>query len=1102
MIVTFHVRRAIAAAAVLALAAIRTAAQAPMVDGSAFDTTAFSALTWREIGPFRGGRSVAVAGSGARANEFWMGTTGGGVYRTDDGGYTWLPSGEKYFGGTIGAFGVSESNPDVVYVGTGEWGIRGNVSAGNGVWKTTDDGKTWTHVGLEKAGQIARVRVHPTNPDLVYAAVLGHAYGPSADRGVFKSTDGGKTWRKVLFRNDSTGAIDLSMDATNPDVLYASLWQAGRTPWQLVSGGAGSGLFKSTDAGEHWTEITRNPGLPSGLLGTMGIAVSPANANRVWALVENKDAGGVYRSDDAGATWHYLSGEHKLRQRAWYYSKLYPDPKNQNVLYAPNVQLYKSTDGGATWRWLPDPHGDDHDMWIAPNDPMRMIQSSDGGASVSYNGGKTWSLQDFATAQFYHVATTNHFPYRVCGAQQDNSALCGPSRYAGGIPFEQWYDPGGGESGYIEPKPDEPDVTFGGDNSGLMTRKDHKTDFLRVISVWPNSPDGRPAAESKYRFQWTAPIMFSPHNPRVLYTGGNVVFKSTNEGQNWTAISPDLTRNDPTTTGIAGGPITHDQSTAEYYATVFTIAESFKTEGVLWAGSDDGLIHVTRDGGKTWTNVTPPNFGDFTRVSLIEAGHYGEGTAYVAANRYQLQDDSPLIYKTGDFGKTWTKIVTGLPGAEFVRSVREDPVRPGLLFASTERSVYVSFDDGAHWRSLKQNLPWVPVHDLMIKGADLIAATHGRSFWILDDITPLRTMAPATATAALHLYQPIDVFRVHWGQVDPSQAPSQPLGKNPASGAIIYYSLAAAAQPVKIDILDAKGKLIRSFSSEMDSLERADSVLKESIKATKGDSIRKTGAAPDTAAISASLAGFENEANPPWPQRVPPEPRAPNKPGLNQFAWNMNYPGARMFTGMLGVYTDGPMALAGAYWVRVTAGGNSDSARFTLRNDPRIEVKQADLEEQFAFQMKVRDTVSAGVTAVLTLRNVRAQLDDRMARLKPAAAAKVDAVAKPFRARLAAIEQTLYEVNMRSDEDNLVYAPGLIERTSSLGGSANSMPARPTNQMVDVFDDFAPQIAKQIKELASALATDLPKVNTALKAAGATAIVPSAVDVAKPAPRF
>jgi len=1087
----------------LLLAAASAGAQG-MFDATGLDSSAFGALKWREVGPFRGGRSVAVAGSGARPAEFWMGTTGGGVYKSTDGGYSWAPSGEKYFGGTIGAVQVSESNPDIVYVGTGEWDIRGNVSAGNGVWKTTDGGKTWTSMGLEKTLQISRIRIHPTNPDIVYVAAEGDAYGPNPDRGVFKSTDGGKTWRKVLFRNDSTGAADLSMDATDPNVLYASLWQAGRRPWALISGGGdGSGLFKSTDGGEHWTELTANPGMPPRPIGKIGVAVSPANPRRVYAQIEQADVGGVYRSDDAGATWKYVSGDHKMRERAWYYTMIYADPKNPDVAYAPNVGLYKTTDGGVTWRWLQDPHGDNHDLWIAPNDPMRMIESNDGGANVSYNGGATWSLQDFATAQFYHVSATTHFPYRICGAQQDNSALCGPSRYEGGIPFDQWYDPGGGEAGWVVARPDRPDVTYADDNSGLLTWKDHRTGFLRVVSVWPNDPDGHPASESKYRFQWTSPILISPHDPSVVFAAGNVLFMSTDQGQSWKAISPDLTRNDPKTTGISGGPITHDQTTAEYYATIFAIAQSPVNKDVLWTGSDDGLIYVTRDFGKQWMKVTPPNFGDFTRVSIIEAGHYDAGTAYVAANRYQLQDVAPYLYKTTDYGKTWTKIVTGIPATEFTRSIREDPVRKGLLFASTERSVYVSFDDGAHWRSLKRNLPWVPVHDLILKDNDLVAATHGRSFWILDDISPLRQMSPETMQKPFALLAPADAYRIQWGQVDERQESSQPIGMNPPSGPIIYYWLASGNQTVTLEILDAKGKRIRSFTSGMDSLAAADSVRAEGLKAARADSLRKAGAAVDTAALTAWVEGLqESYMNPPYPQRVPADPRAPNKAGLNRFAWNMLYPSARQFVGAIGIFSDGPMALAGTYWARLTVNGKSDSVRFRLVNDPRGTADAASLRAQFDFQMKVRDTVSAGVTALLTVRNVRQQLDDAIAKMSASEAAKVKPASDAFRAKLTAVETALYEVRTRSDEDNLVYAPGLLERTSSLGASASTMPIRPTDQMIAVYDVFAPQIAAQIAALNAALKTDLPKVNQALKAAGGTAITVSSVDVLKPVSRY
>jgi photosystem II stability/assembly factor-like uncharacterized protein len=588
------------------LVASNVRAQAP------FDSTAFAALKWREIGIFRGGRSVAVAGSAARRDEYWMGTTGGGVFKTTDGGNTWLPMSDKTFGGTIGAIGVSESNPDVVYVGTGEFAVRGNVSHGDGVFKTTDGGRNWSAVGLERTEQIARVRVHPTNPDIAYVGALGHAFGPNPERGVYKTTDGGKSWTPVLFHNDSTGISDLAMDPSNPDVLYAAFWQVQRFPWALSSGGRGGGLFKTTDGGAHWTEITGNAGLPRGLWGNVGLTISPAKPSRIWAIIE-ADSGGVYRSDDGGATWSWINRDHKLRQRAWYYMRIEADPKDTNAVWAVNTGLYRSKDGGRTFDHLPDPHGDNHAVWIAPNDPQRLIESNDGGANVSTNGGTTWTDQDFATAQFYHVATTNHFPYRVCGAQQDNSGVCGPSRWPGGIPRSQWYDVSG-ESGYIQARPDSADITYGGDNSGFLARVDHRTGFWRVINPWPDSPDGHPASEGTYRFQWTAPLLISPHDPNTLYIGGNVLFRTTSGGQSWSAISPDLTRHDPRTLGPSGGPITLDQTTAEYYATIFALAESPRARGLIWAGSDDGLIHLTRDGGRTWSDVTPPDLPAYTRI--------------------------------------------------------------------------------------------------------------------------------------------------------------------------------------------------------------------------------------------------------------------------------------------------------------------------------------------------------------------------------------------------------------------------------------------------------------------------------------------------------
>jgi photosystem II stability/assembly factor-like uncharacterized protein len=1064
-----------------------------------YDSTAFAGLTWREIGIFRGGRSVAVAGSASRPNEYWMGTTGGGVFKTTDGGHTWLPVTDKYFGGTIGAIGVSESNPDVVYVGTGEYPIRGNVSHGDGVWKTTDGGKTWTSVGLAETEQISRVRVHPTNPDVVWVGAQGHAFGPNAERGVYKTTDGGRTWTKVLFRNDSTGISDLVLDPSNPDVLYAAFWQAQRNPWKLVSGGPGGGLFKSTDGGAQWTEITRNAGLPSGLLGNIGLAVSPAKPGLVWALIE-ADAGGVYRSDDGGATWRYVNAERKLRQRPWYYSRIFADPRDTNTVYVLNVFFFRSTDGGSTFRHVVEPHVDNHDLWIAPNDPQRMIEANDGGANVSVNGGKTWSDQDYATAQFYHVTTTNHFPYRVCGAQQDNSGVCGPSRWPGGIDRPQWYDVSG-ESGYIQARPDNPDVTYGGSYGGFLIRVDHKTDFFRVITPWPASPVGLAAEGQTYRFQWTAPLVISPHDPRVLYIGGNLLFRSVNEGQSWTPISPDLTRHDPKTLGPTGGPITLDQTTAEYYATIFALAESPRLKGLIWTGSDDGLIHLTRDGGKTWTNVTPLDIAPFTRISIIEASRFAPGTAYLAANRYQLADKAPYIYRTTDYGRTWTKIVNGIPATEFVRVVREDPVRRGLLFAGTERGVWVSFDDGANWQSVRRNLPIVPVHDLVIKEGDLVVATHGRSFWILDDIAPVRQLARATPRQAAHLFKPSDAYRVDWsGGFFSGGTDAHPVGKNPPTGALIYYWLKDKDQRVTLDILDAAGRVIRGFSSRQDSLTAADSVRAEGRKRVLTDSLRGAGVTDSARIDSIFAADTLKDEDKPWPRRPPAPVRVPNKAGLNRFAWNLRHPDAAAFWGMVGVSTDGPTALPDAYQARLRVGGRTYTQRFALKVDPRSKVTPVELREQFTFLKRLRDTVHAGVTAVITIRNVQAQLEDRLEAAPPSDSARIGPRARALADRLAAIEGALYQGRNRSSQDQLNFPPRLVERISDLSFVVGGVDARPTAQAVAVYRMFARELQQQLLALRAVLGRDLQAVNAALRAANLPRIVPRAAELRQPAP--
>ncbi|MFZ5623440.1 MAG: WD40/YVTN/BNR-like repeat-containing protein [Gemmatimonadota bacterium] len=1046
------------------------------------DTNAFAALTWRSLGPARGGRSVAVAGSDKRPLEYWMGTTGGGVFKTTDGGITWAPVSDRFFGGTIGAIAVSESNPDIVYVGTGEYPIRGNVSHGDGVYRTDDGGKTWRYLGLVETRQISRVRVHPKNPDVVYVGALGHVWGPNPERGVYRSVDGGKTWKKILFRNDSTGVSDLVLDPSDPRVIYAAFWQAGRKPWQLISGGAGSGIFKSTDGGDTWKEITRNPGLPKGLLGNIGLAVSPANPKIVWALIE-ADSGGVFRSADGGETWTRVNDERKLRQRAWYYSKIYADPKDTNVVYASNVQFQKSTDGGRTWRNIRTPHGDSHDLWISSTDPLRMIEANDGGANVSVNGGRSWTSQEYATGQFYHVTTTTHFPYRVCGAQQDNSTLCGPSRGDG-----EWYDAGGGESGYIQVRPDNPDIMYAGSYGGYLTRKDARTGLARNINPWPMNPMGHSAGDLKYRFQWTFPILISPHDPNTLYVGANVLFKTTDDGTTFVPISGDLTRNDPRTLGPSGGPITKDQTSVEYYGTIFAIAESPKQQGVIWTGSDDGLVHVSRDGGATWRNVTPPDMKEWTRVSIIDASPHDPGTAYVAANRYQLDDMAPYIWKTTDYGATWTRIDKGITRTEFVRVVREDPKRKGLLFAGTERGVWVSFDDGGHWQKLQRNLPPVAINDLVVKDNDVVIATLGRGFWVMDDISPLREISAEVTKKPRHLFQPADAYRVQWGG---GFAAMMGGGSGGApSGAVIHYWLARPGQEVTLEFLDAKGNVIRSISSKQDSATAADSLRNVAKERARLDSLAALGVMP--ASVAKPAAGGPGEVDfEALLRRGAPAPRAPNKAGLNRFVWNLRYPDASRFDNMIlwAASTQGPMVVPGTYSVRIKVGEATETKTFTVLKDPRTSATQADLEEQFALLMKIRDRTSEANDAVKTIRNVKQQLAERKAKLTGARAQAFARAADALAGRLSAIEGEIYQVKNRSGQDPLNYPIKLNNKIAALAGVVASTEARPTRQSYAVFEELSAALDRQLGLLKAALA-DLAPRNEQLKAAGLEAIVP------------
>ena len=1025
----------------------RAATSAPPLPGATFtvDTTLYNALEWREIGPFRGGRSTAVAGHAGQPYTFYFGATGGGVWKTTDGGLTWQPVSDKAFhSGSIGAIEVAPSDANVVYVGTGESPIRGNVSPGDGVYRSTDAGKTWTHVGLRDAGQIGAIRVHPADADLVYVAVLGHAFGPNADRGVFRSKDGGKTWDKILFRSDSAGAIDLAMDPVNPRILYAAFWQARRGPWYLSSGGSGSGLFKSTDGGDTWKEITRNEGLPKGVVGKIGVTVSGASHDRVWAIVEAED-GGVFRSDDGGDTWRRLNEDRNLRQRAWYYTHIHADPRDAETVYVLNTGLYRSVDGGRTFTPIRAPHGDNHALWIAPNDPLRMINGNDGGANVTYNGGVTWTGQDNQpTAQFYHVVTTTHVPYQVCGSQQDNSTVCIASRTdagGGGITEKDWHEVGGGESGWIAARADDPDVVFAGSYS-YLSRLDRRTGQERNVFPWPDNPMGWGAGDLKYRFQWTFPVVLSPLNPNVLYVGANVVFRSTNDGRSWDVISPDLTRNDKAKQGPSGGPITKDNTSVEYYNTVFVIAPSARDSNLIWAGTDDGLVQVTRDGGKSWTNVTPParDLPDWGLISSIEPSPRDAGTAYLAATRYKLDDFRPYIFKTTDYGRTWRRLVAGIPDNHFIRVVREDPARRGLLYAGGEFGVYLSFDDGANWQTLQRNLPVVPIHDLAVRDNDLIAATHGRSFWILDDLTPLQQLGDSVARATRFVFKPRDPSRMGAGGGGFGGGGGAPsgVGRNPPGGAVVYFYLKDkpdSSADVRLEFLDARDSVVRRFTT------------------------RPREPVADTLKLRA---------------------------GMNRFVWNLRYPDASRFPGMIfwAGGTVGPVAVPGTYKVRLAAGDWSQTQSFVLTRDPRVATTQEDYQKQFDLLLRIRDRVTAANDAVKRIRDVKEQMDGAATRargLAGDAGKRIAQQADSIKARLGAIEAEIYQVKNRSSQDPLNYPIRLNNKLAALAGVVGSADAAPTDQSTRVFDELSAALQVQLDRLKAVLEADVPAFNKLVK---------------------
>ncbi len=1004
----------------------------------------FSTLRYRPIGPFRGGRSAAVAGVAGKPHLFYFGGTGGGVWRTADGGSTWDNISDGFFGGSIGAVAVSESDPNVIFVGGGEKTVRGNVAHGSGLWKSTDAGKTWKHAGLAESHHIPRVRIHPKNPDLVYAAVLGRLYGPSEQRGVFRSSDGGKTWQRVLFANADAGAVDLVVDPNNPRVLYASTWRVRRTPYSLESGGKGSGLWKSTDGGDNWAEITRHKGLPQGTVGIIGVAVSPADSDRVWAIVEAED-GGVFRSDDAGQTWARTNDDRNLRQRAWYYTRIYAGPKSVDEVYVLNVGFFRSRDGGTTFRSIGTPHGDHHDLWIDPTEPARMVVADDGGAQVTFNGGANWSTYlNQPTAQFYRVTTDNHFPYRIYGAQQDNSTLRILSRGDGyTIDEGDWQATAGGESGHLAPHPKDPDIVYGGSYGGFLMRMNHRTREVRNVTVWPDNPIGHAAADLKYRFQWNFPIFFSPHDAGTLYAAGNVLFKTTNEGQTWQAISPDLTRNDKGKLGPSGGPITKDNTSVEYYCTIFAALESPHEKGVLWCGSDDALLHVTRDGGKKWEKVTPTGLPEWAQINSIEAHPKEKGGLYVAATSYKLDDFRPYLFRTTDYGKTWTKIVDGIPADHFTRVVRADPQRPGLLYAGTENGMYVSFDDGGRWQRFQLNLPLVPITDLAVKDNDLVVATQGRSFWVLDDLTPLHQLKPELADEPLHLFRPRAAHRLPGGGGRGERLPRN-TGQNPPPGVVIHYYLKEApgkGDAVTLEIQDAEGAVVRRFGT----------------KAEPGDA------------------------------------RLDAKKGMNRFVWDLRYPPAESFPGMVlwAGGLQGPRAAPGAYRAKLTAGGQSRTVSFEVLPDPRGSATPEDFRAQLKFSLAARDKLTKTHRAIKQIRDVRDQLAALGKRLEEREDCRPEieeagAVAR----KLSAVEEALHQTKARSPQDVLNYPIRLNNRLSALAAAAGMGDNRPTDQAVKLREELTALIDAELGKLQKVLGEDLPRLNERLAKKKVPAVFP------------
>ncbi len=990
----------------------------------------YSGLEYRLVGPFRGGRSAAVTGVPNKPNLFYFGATGGGVWKTTDGGRTWESMSDGYFGGSIGAITVSKSDPNVIYVGGGEKTVRGNVSSGYGIWKSVDAGKTWISSGLKNSRHVPRIAVDPTDHNIVYAGVMGNLYKPTQERGVYKSIDGGKTWRKTLFANANAGVVDLLIDPTNPRILYASTWRINRTPYSLNSGGDGSALWKSIDYGETWVEISKHEGFPEGTLGIIGVTVSPVNNDRVWAIVENKDKGGLYRSEDGGKTWKEVNSERKLRQRAWYYTRLYADTKDVDKVYVLNVRYHKSVDGGKTFSTHNAPHGDHHDLWIAPENPNRMIIGDDGGAQVTYDGGETWSTyRNQPTSQFYRVTTDNHFPYRIYVAQQDNSTIRIPHRTDGfSIDEDDWESTAGGESAHIAIDPKNNDIVYGGSYDGFLTRFNHKTGTVRAINVWPDNPMGHGAEGMKYRFQWNFPIIFSKHNPNRLYTFSQHVHMTENEGQSWKIISPDLTRNDPEKLKSSGGPITQDNTSVEYYCTIFAAQESPLKEGLLWIGSDDGLVHMSQNGGQSWDNVTPKGMPEWMMINSIEPSAFDAGTCYVAGTKYKTGDFAPYLYKTTDYGKSWTKITNGINPEHFTRVVREDPKQKGLLYAGTETGMYISFNDGRNWQPFQLNLPIVPITDLAIKDDNLIVATQGRSLWIIDDLTVIHQLNNDMKNKSSILFKPKDTYRLRGG----SRKGSKTAGTNHPNGVITYFNIKEYDEKedeISLTYFDSKGDTIKSVNT----------------KNKKENTLEV-------------------------------------KKGANKYIWNMSYKGAERLPGMILWWAslNGPKAIPGDYKVSLNVNGQEQSQQFTVVADPRSESSQADMQKQFDFIKDVNKTMDNAHKSIKKIRKINKQLSAFETQYKGKDDLKgLLEKAKELKEKFSDIEKALYQTKNKSGQDPLNFPIKLTNKLGHLNSLVSMGDFPPTEQDIAVKNELSGKINAQLSAFDKLVSDEIKAFNAA-----------------------